>query len=231
MGASAGQGQWVFGYGSLMWYPGFDYLEAVPATLAGYHRAFCIYSVHYRGTSRRPGLVLGLDRGGQCVGMAFRLDPARAGETLRYLRERELIYGVYREVRLPVLLAREAGAARVVMAMTFVAERVHPAYAGRLRISQQAKIMRGAAGVGGTNLDYLISTMGRLDALGIKEPGLNRLRALSCGAMGRTRPAGSHPLAGCARLRGLQRAWARKAVRVPFVAGARRFCYRAHLKA
>src|SRR5438552_12225970 len=95
---------WVFGYGSLMWRPGFAYEEAQHARLVGYRRCFCIYSVHHRGTPERPGMVLGLDRGGACEGIAYRVAAANVAATTRYLREREQINGVYRDVLVPVRL-------------------------------------------------------------------------------------------------------------------------------
>src|SRR5215831_18456183 len=105
--ALGGHDLWVFGYGSLMWRPEFAYEEAQPARLVGYRRCFCIYSVYHRGTHERPGLVLGLDRGGACEGIAYRVAAARAAETTRYLRLREQVYGVYRERHLPVELIRD----------------------------------------------------------------------------------------------------------------------------
>ena len=90
-----GSDLWLFGYGSLMWNPGFPHRVAEPALLHGWHRSFCIYSHRYRGTPERPGLVLGLDRGGSCRGMAFRVGAAHAAEALHYLWEREMVGGVY----------------------------------------------------------------------------------------------------------------------------------------
>ena len=83
---------WVFGYGSLMWNPGFAHAEARPARVYGYHRAFCLYSEHYRGTEARPGLVLGLNRGGSCRGRAFRVPAHDADAAMEYLIAREM-YG------------------------------------------------------------------------------------------------------------------------------------------
>src|SRR3712207_8276797 len=117
---------WVFGYGSLMWRPGFPHLERVHAHLYGYHRSLCVFSHVHRGTPEHPGLVLGLDRGGRCHGVAFRVDAAEAAETVRYLREREQVTAVYRERSLPVRL--DDG--RAVAALAYVVDRSHPQYAG-----------------------------------------------------------------------------------------------------
>ena len=164
---------WVFAYGSLMWRPGFAYEEARHARLNGYRRCFCIYSVHHRGTRLRPGMVLGLDRGGSCEGIAYRVAAARALDTARYLREREQVKGVYRDVHLPVALIQ--GPPGEAMALTFVAERAHPNYAGGLAPAVQARLIRAARGISGANLDYLVNTLRHLAELGIRERGLERL--------------------------------------------------------
>ena len=180
---SAGRGQegipdrWVFAYGSLMWRPGFAALEAAHAELAGYHRSFCIYSTHHRGSAARPGLVLGLDRGGVCHGIAYRVAGSEAPAIFDYLRARELVNGVYREALVTVTLAGEPR--RHAMALAFVAERAHPSYAPRLALSEQARLIRGAKGISGTNLDYLANTMRHLAELGIRERSLERLLALA----------------------------------------------------
>jgi cation transport protein ChaC len=164
---------WVFGYGSLMWRPGFPYLEAVHARLIGYRRCFCIYSIHHRGTPSRPGMVLGLDRGGSCEGVAFRVAPDMADATLGYLREREQVTGVYREAHLPVTLMKPARLE--VMAVAYLVERAHPSYAGALPLSIQARLIRGARGASGVNLDYVVNTVNHLVQLGIRERELERL--------------------------------------------------------
>lgn len=217
---------WIFGYGSLMWNPGFRYAEARRARLTGYHRAFCIYSIHYRGTERRPGLVLGLDRGGACEGIAFRLAPETRAETLAYLRRRELIYGVYREALVALDLAHTTDEPqRSVRAMTYIAERGHPAYAGCLPLAREAQFIRRSAGRGGTNLDYLLSTRRHLLELGIREPRLERLVTLTGAMASRLGPTNGGPQPTSA----LSRAWAAKPSRRPRVVRDNRFGYRAKL--
>jgi cation transport protein ChaC len=166
---------WVFGYGSLMWRPGFVYEEARHARLNGYRRCFCIYSVHHRGTVQRPGMVLGLDRGGTCEGIAFRIAAANASATTRYLRAREQIYGVYRDVYASIELTE--GPRRNVRALTYVAERAHPNYA-RLPAAVQARLIREGKGVSGANIDYFVNTLRHLAELGIRERELERLMVL-----------------------------------------------------
>ena len=168
---------WIFGYGSLMWRPDFPFAEKSRARLEGYHRAFCISSTHHRGNAARPGLVLGLDRGGVCDGVVYRVASGDAGGVLAYLRERELISGVYREAQVRVML--QDGSHRVVTALAYIVERCHPSYTGRQPLKVQAHQIRGACGVSGNNLDYLLATVGHLIAAGIREPVLERLVALS----------------------------------------------------
>jgi cation transport protein ChaC len=163
----------VFAYGSLMWRPGFAYEEARRARLTGYRRCFCVYSVHHRGTPERLGLVLGLDRGGVCEGVAYRIAAADAGRTRTYLRARELVNGVYREALVPIELERHPSVE--VTALAYIVERAHPTYAGHLPLSLQARLIRGGKGVSGANLDYLMSTVRHLNALGIRERELERL--------------------------------------------------------
>jgi cation transport protein ChaC len=121
---------WVFGYGSLMWRPGFEFIEQVPARLIGEHRALCVYSFDHRGTPEKPGLVLGLDRGGACRGVAFRVAAAQRNHTVDYLRSREQTTSVYHEVMRSVWLENEAR--QRVSALAYVVDRGHVQYAGRL---------------------------------------------------------------------------------------------------
>lgn len=167
---------WVFAYGSLMWRPGFEAEETHHARLVGWRRSFCIYSRYHRGSARRPGLVLGLDRGGVCEGLVFRVAADKARETLRYLREREQVGSVYREAMVPVTLVD--GAHTEVMALAFLVERAHPSYAGQMSLARQAHFVRGGSGRSGNNIDYLASTVAHLKQLGIRERELERLQAV-----------------------------------------------------
>jgi cation transport protein ChaC len=216
---------WVFGYGSLMWRPGFAYEEAQHARLIGYRRCFCIYSVYHRGTLKRPGLVLGLDRGGVCEGIAYRVPAARAQETTEYLRAREQVHGVYRETHVPVELI--ASPDREVLALAYIVERVHPNYAGQLPLAVQAHLIHGAAGRSGANLDYLISTLRHLAEVGIRERELERILAMIGPHAARLRGGeGASPhTAAVVRLTGQ-----RKAIRCgKLPKGDRRFLYRQRL--
>lgn len=156
---------WVFGYGSLMWRPGFDAVEAVPARLSGYHRALCVHSFVHRGTRERSGLVLGLDRGGSCRGMALRVEAERRDAVMAYLRERELVTHVYLERMFDVTL--EDG--RKVRAVTYVVDRSHPQYACGLSVMDAAQIVAGANGESGSNPDYVINTVQHLRQMNIHD--------------------------------------------------------------
>lgn len=161
---------WVFGYGSLMWDPGFSHDVVHPALLVGYHRQFCLYSYRYRGTRERPGLVLGLDRGGSCRGVVYRVPEHAVAATKAYLWERELDDYAY----LPRLVTvRHAGGA--VHAQTFVVDRAQPQYAGGLDVDAIAAIVVRGIGQRGTNRAYLENTLGHLRELGIVDRGLERV--------------------------------------------------------
>jgi cation transport protein ChaC len=163
---------WVFGYGSLMWRPGFDHVEAVAARLPGAHRALCIYSWVHRGTQAHPGLVLGLDRGGACRGVAYRVAGDRRDAVLGYLRERELVTDVYREVVRPVHLLDRGG---TVDAVAYVVDRTHEQYAGKLRREKLLEIVKGAEGKSGNNVDYVIATVRHMRSVGIHDATLEWL--------------------------------------------------------
>src|SRR3977135_1299227 len=140
----AAEDLWVFGYGSLIWRPGFDYLDRVPANIVGMHRSLCVYSFDHRGTPERPGLVLGLDFGGACRGIAYRVAAKERAATLIYLREREQTTAVYREmVRMTWL---PGPAERRVDALCYVVDRGHVQYAGPLSHDRKLQIVRHAHG-------------------------------------------------------------------------------------
>ena len=166
---------WVFGYGSLMWRPGFDFVESEAALIRGYHRRLCVYSFVHRGTPERPGLVLGLDRGGACHGMAFRVAPGKREATLAYLRAREQVTMVYREAEKPVKLL---GSGRHVPAVTYVVDRAHRQYAGKIEEHRLLSFIRQGEGLSGRCTDYLMNTLAHLRDMGIRD---RRLEALARG--------------------------------------------------
>jgi cation transport protein ChaC len=162
---------WVFGYGSLMWRPGFDVLERVPARLIGMHRALCVYSFVHRGTPEKPGLVMGLDRGGMCRGIAYRVAAAKREETIAYLREREQVTSVYLETMRRIVL--EDKTRRQVRALCYTVDRGHVQYAGRLSVDESVHYVRQGHGRSGNNRDYVIETIRALEALGYRETELH----------------------------------------------------------
>jgi cation transport protein ChaC len=166
---------WVFGYGSLMWRPGFDFVEQRPARLNGAHRALCVYSHYHRGSSERPGLVLGLDRGGSCRGVAFRVKPRLREKTVAYLREREQVTSVYLErTRLVDLLDGEE---ERVSALCYLVDRGHPQYTGAMAAEAQLDLIRRGFGRSGANPDYVIATVDAMKAMGIRDRRLEWLAA------------------------------------------------------
>ncbi|MDB5570806.1 MAG: ChaC family protein [Hyphomicrobiales bacterium] len=171
--SSRAEAPWVFAYGSLLWNPGFSFLEVQRARVTGYHRSLCIYSHVHRGTAERPGLVLGLDRGGSCLGAAYRVDPIAWSETIAYLREREQVTAIYREARLRVSL--EGG--EQVSAIAYIVDRKHSQYAGKL--PHDAILTHVAQGVGqsGANSEYVLNTQRRLTQMGIRDHVLERVAA------------------------------------------------------
>ena len=163
--------RWVFGYGSLMWRPGFAYVERRPAIHHGRRRAFCIYSVHHRGTPQRPGLVLGLAQGGAVRGVVYRVAEAAWPEVYAYLKEREQPTETYVEATAGARL--DDG--RRIEALTFLSDRTHPQWAGELSLETQADLIAGATGLSGRNVDYLADLVEHLEAEGIRDPGMARL--------------------------------------------------------
>src|SRR3984957_6003925 len=164
---------WVFGYGSLMWRPGFEFIEQVPARLIGEHRALCVYSFDHRGTPEKPGLVLGLDRGGACRGIAFRIAAASRDDVINYLRGREQTTHVYREVTRSVWLENEPR--QRVAALAYVVDRGHVQYAGRLSLHEQLRYVRQGHGRSGNNRDYVLETVRSIEAQGFRDSQLHLL--------------------------------------------------------
>jgi cation transport protein ChaC len=155
-----------------MWNPGFDYRESEPALIHGYHRSLCVYSFVHRGTPERPGVVLGLDRGGSCHGMAFRVVAERWDETLAYLRAREQVTSVYLEAARPVRLLKSG---KKVEAIAFVVDRSHRQYAGKLDIDRLLAFIRQGQGQSGHCADYVLSTLAHLRDMDIHDAGLKAL--------------------------------------------------------
>jgi cation transport protein ChaC len=162
---------WVFGYGSLIWNPGFSFLSAQLGLLRGAHRSLSIISHHHRGTRDLPGLVFGLTRGGSCRGMAFEVGEEAWDETRAYLDARELVTSVYRDVWRPVTLAD----GRQVRALTYVVDETHEQFAGQLSVDQQLAMIRAGVGISGRNVDYVLNTAHHLMQLGIRDKALMAL--------------------------------------------------------
>ncbi len=170
---------YVFGYGSLLWKPGFEHAGAHPALLRGYHRRFCLWSREYRGTPEAPGLVLGLDRGGACRGLAFRVPAQDAARVVAYLDGRENPGGIEFYVR-RVLPVRLLDSGRLVRAIAYVANRAHASYGRPCHVTAAAAIARGVGNMG-PNRDYLLHTLAQLRRLGVRDAGLDRIAALLSG--------------------------------------------------
>jgi cation transport protein ChaC len=167
------EGFWVFGYGSLMWRPGFDYLARRNARLVGAHRALCVYSFVHRGTPEKPGLVLGLDRGGNCRGIAYRVAEARRAETIEYLRAREQVTMVYREAWRRVWLDDDPQ--RNVQALVYMVDRGHQQYAGRLTLTEQLHYVRQGHGRSGPCREYVLAAVKELETLGVRDRDMEML--------------------------------------------------------
>ena len=164
---------WVFGYGSLMWRPGFAFVERHLASVHGYHRSLCIYSHVHRGTAARPGLVLGLDRGGSCRGVAFKVAASARAQTIAYLREREQATMVYREV----MLRTRLDDGRTVQALVYVVDQRHGQYAGRLPQEEIVRLVRQGVGVSGRNPAYVCATHDHLAQIGVRDARLAAIAA------------------------------------------------------
>jgi cation transport protein ChaC len=163
--------RWIFGYGSLMWRPGFAFEEKRIATIHGYHRSLCVYSHVHRGTQDAPGLVLGLDRGGSCQGVAFRVRAENWDGVIDYLREREQVTSIYLEILLKAKLADGDD----VVAVTYVADRTHHQYAGRLERDELLRLVRQGKGMSGDNPAYVINTYDHLHSIGVHDKTLKWL--------------------------------------------------------
>lgn len=166
---------YVFGYGSLIWKPGFAHVGQHPALLRGFHRRFCIWSRSYRGTPNAPGLVLGLAQGGACRGVAFKVPAAQAAGVLAYLDEREMTGGVYHRRRVPLRLL-DSGETR--QAVAFVADRRAAAYCASLTPEAMAAAIARGHGIMGPNREYLLNTVAHLREMGVRDAGLDRVAAL-----------------------------------------------------
>ena len=168
---------WVFGYASLMWSPGFRHRERLPAFVYGYHRSLCIYSHRHRGTPERPGLVMGLCRGGSCWGMAYRVGSADAAQVLRALWHREMRNVVYQ----PRLMRARVHRNRVVKALSFVADPCHRQFAGDLDVEHTARLVAQGKGGRGPNVEYLRNTLAHMHQIGVRDAHLDRVleRALA----------------------------------------------------
>jgi cation transport protein ChaC len=165
--------RWVFAYGSLMWRPGFAHVERAGALLRGRRRAFCIYSVHHRGTPERPGLVLGLAPGGSVRGAAYRVAETDWPAAYAYLLEREQPTETYIEGSAVVRLSD----GRRVRAVSFFSDTHHPQWAGALSFHRQAELIAGAKGLSGRNIDYLRDLVEHLRAEGVRDHTMERLLA------------------------------------------------------
>lgn len=162
---------WVFGYGSLMWRPGFVYEHACPARLYGFSRRLCIWSIHYRGCPRQPGLVVGLAPGGSCHGIAFAVAEPKVAATLDYLYQREMVNEVYH----PRLKTIYFAAGQTAQALTFVAKPGHPQYARPMADARAVAIVKNAVGPHGSNAEYVLNTAHKLDQLGLVNTELHRI--------------------------------------------------------
>ncbi len=177
-GVRTGEDVWVFGYGSLIWNPLLAHDEHRVATLRGFHRRFCLWSTVGRGTRDCPGLVLGLDLGGSCQGLAYRLPAAQAADELRLLWRREMVSGSYapRWVRVDAApCAASHGCKEELRALAFVVNRDHPNYAGRLPADVLLRALADACGHIGSSAEYLHNTVAALAAHGLRDTYLERL--------------------------------------------------------
>jgi glutathione-specific gamma-glutamylcyclotransferase len=170
--AQAESCRWIFAYGSLMWRPGFEFLQVLPARLSGFHRRLSVYSYHYRGTPEKPGLVLGLDRSGSCAGMVYEVADENWTTTLAYVRNREMITGVYREI---VKQVYPAGSDGPVEAVTYAVNRDHPQCAPVMSVADTMAFVSQGHGLSGSCAAYVRNTISHLRSMGTHDAGLERL--------------------------------------------------------
>jgi glutathione-specific gamma-glutamylcyclotransferase len=162
---------WVFSYGSLMWSPCFGYTRKALSRAHGYHRALCLLSTRYRGTRQKPGLVMGLCRGGSCWGMVYRIEARRIGHALATLWHREMLRRVYAPRLIPVRLP----GGRMVRALAFIADPAHPAYVGELDLHGRARLVAQGIGTRGPCIDYIRKTLDHMHEVGVRDPHLERI--------------------------------------------------------
>jgi cation transport protein ChaC len=176
MSVTDSEDRWVFGYGSLMWRPGFPFIERRTAVLHGRRRAFCIYSVHHRGTYERPGLVLGLAPGGAVRGVAYRVAGPEWPQVYAYLREREQPTETYFEAwsDLKIDGAQSENGGKV-KSLVFLSDMKHDQWAGALTLDQQAELIAGATGLSGRNIDYLRDLVMHLREDGVRDHAMESL--------------------------------------------------------
>ena len=163
---------WVFGYGSLLWNPGFRYSKKEIARLDGYRRSFSMRSIHHRGTAANPGLVLALstDKHSFCEGLAFEVEQGKEVETLDYLRGRELVSSAYLERKVSLNLKN----GQSIQSLVYIIDEGHAQYC-KLNLDEQAKIIADAKGGRGANDEYLYRTRDKMAELGIKDTGVEWL--------------------------------------------------------
>jgi len=169
---------WIFGYGSLMWRPGFEFEERCEAVMHGVHRRLCIYSHVHRGTPDKPGMVLGLDRGGRCRGIGYRVSSDRREDTIAYLREREQVTLVYKEKWRPMLVQRHEGPERV-HALVYVVDQTHSQYAGKRSAEELLPFVLQGQGKGGPCIEYIASTLDHIREQGMSDHHLEKVLALA----------------------------------------------------
>ncbi len=158
-----------------MWNPGFKFIESCSARIYGVHRSLCIRSVRYRGTHNQPGLVFGLDHGGSCAGMGYRIEPVKQREVADYLQEREMLNDIY----IPSMRKIHLADGRRVEALAFVVKQHHSSYVKDLSLHERAEIVANAKGQRGPNIDYVLSTLNTLQSIGIRDRDLHKLGELA----------------------------------------------------